>query len=202
MEAIKRTEIEIVHFQQLEQLQFSSFNLYKIRIISTGDVVVTTKRSDGKIDVFAAEEVAKRLLEGSLIITGKKGKIKEIAKVTIVSDAVLKILLAAIIEQVQEVALPALKIEKAEVKASATTETKRSWISGFNEGFKAALLSAFTPERAVQYVIEESYRIKERILKKEQQALEEEQEVIRQEIRRTESKRDCLRQEQRLKHII
>jgi hypothetical protein len=202
MEAIRKTEIKIIHFHELDPVSLTSFKHYKIRIISTGDIVVTAKRADGKIDVFAVEEVAKRLQDGSLTITGKKGKVKEIAKVTVVSDAILKTLLAAIVEQVHDVALPALKADKAASKVTSAAETKKSWISGYTEGFKTALLSAFTPERAVQYVIEESYRIKERILKKEQQALEEEQEVIRQDVKRSELKRDYLKQEMRLKHII
>ena len=178
----------------------SAFMHYKVRLISDGQTVLTAKRSDGKIDVIASQEIAAKLQDGTLCIKSKNGKVKEIATVQIVTHEEFTLLQQAIAERVQAVAETSLKVQ-----ATPSTSVKadpKDWVSGLINNLKTVLLSNYGPERADRYVLEESDRIKERMQKKEQQVREEQGEVIRQDIRRFDLKRASFVQEERLKKLI
>ena len=178
----------------------SAFMHYKVRLISDGQTVLTAKRSDGKIDVIASQEIAAKLQDGTLCIKSKNGSVKEIATVQVVTHEVFTLLQQAIAERVQAVAETSLK-SQATPTALAKADPQ-DWISGFIHNLKTILLSNYGPERAAMYVQEESDRIKTSMQKQEQKIRDEEREVIRQDRRRFELKRASFVQEERLKKLI
>lgn len=164
--------------------------------VAQGLVVITIKRFDGTIDVIATKDIAQKIKTGSIVISGKDEKAKAIGVIQIVSLEELQTALQMLTPKVQAVFDTTLS-------PSSATELKienKGLIATLVGKLKSAFTSAFGLEQAEQRVIEETQHIKERIQKKQKEADEKEQEIVRHEVNRYEQKRSNRRQEERLRN--
>lgn len=178
-----RQKIRAVQVQESDALLQLIFNE-----IATGHAVVTEKRKDGKLNVFATQEVANQLAAGTLTLTGKKGKVKEIGEITVVG-------LQFFLQLVQK--LPkAAETKKEAVKEVAIVKTPtRSIKVDTSVATKILLTLVCKAETAEQFVAEEKSRIIDRNFEENREAREISWEVLRQDIKRSERRREVLKSE-------
>lgn len=191
-----------------EQKSVDAFIVLVVDEITSGRVVLANKRTDGKLHIVATKEIAEKFAKGELSLKNKRGITKEIGEVEEVSVEFFKSVIAQLFSK-DQVDIAALETEKLETgkklgqrqssgsyfiaPAKVQSEVQQVDPRAFVQ--EIIRLSAQSPELDL-LELQETYKILDRMRKKEQEAQLEDSdrlriEVLKYQIRREEIRRAC-----------